>query len=170
MIKNYIEKANFEDTGFSYALSLISANTRWLSYTAWWNSRWYGSMNWNGIWKTCRIKRLAAIWKSWKQTGSLSEKNIHRYRPRLNTAWVKGENHWWVSWISYVSGGEENREGKNDVDKGDWPILSQSEKNKKICKKLLTNRKKDCIISLALQMQRIHRSKYCWMRAYSSAG
>lgn len=24
MIKNYIEKANFEDTGFSYALSLIS--------------------------------------------------------------------------------------------------------------------------------------------------
>ena len=24
MIKNYIEKANFEDTGFSYTLSLIS--------------------------------------------------------------------------------------------------------------------------------------------------
>lgn len=26
MIKNYIEKANFEDTGFSYTLSLIAGN------------------------------------------------------------------------------------------------------------------------------------------------
>lgn len=29
MIQNYIENANFEDTGFHYALSLISGNIRW---------------------------------------------------------------------------------------------------------------------------------------------
>ena len=34
MIKNYIENANFEDTGFAYTLSLISASTRWSFSTA----------------------------------------------------------------------------------------------------------------------------------------
>ncbi len=29
MIKNYIENANFEDTGFSYTLSLILVNIKW---------------------------------------------------------------------------------------------------------------------------------------------
>lgn len=29
MISNYIENANFEDTGFSYTLSLIAGNTKW---------------------------------------------------------------------------------------------------------------------------------------------
>lgn len=29
MIANYIEKANFEDTGFSYTLSLISGKYKW---------------------------------------------------------------------------------------------------------------------------------------------
>ena len=45
MIKNYIENANFEDTGFAYTLSLISGKHKMVILYCLWSLKRYGSMN-----------------------------------------------------------------------------------------------------------------------------
>ena len=71
MIKNYIEKANFEDTGFSYTLSLINGKYKMVIL--------YCLMEF-GVVRYSELKR-----KRWKKTGSSSAPNIRRFRPKWNT-------------------------------------------------------------------------------------
>ena len=60
MIKNYIEKANFEDTGFSYALSLISGKHKMVILYCLMGFEVVRFNELKRYIKTCRIKRSAA--------------------------------------------------------------------------------------------------------------
>ena len=66
MIKNYIEKANFEDTGFSYTLSLINGKYKMVILYC--------------------LMEFGVVRYSEKKTGSSSAPNIRRFRPKWNTA------------------------------------------------------------------------------------
>ena len=60
MIKNYIEKANFEDTGFSYTQSLISGKHKMVILYCLMGFEVVRFNELKRYIKTCRIKRSAA--------------------------------------------------------------------------------------------------------------
>ena len=88
MIKNYIERANFEDTGFSYTLSLINGKYKMVIL--------YCLMEF-GVVRYSELKRyirsISHKTLSLSLKGSSSAPNIRRFRPKWNTACRSAANH-----------------------------------------------------------------------------
>lgn len=86
MIKNYIEKANFEDTGFSYTLSLINGKYKMVILYCLME---FGVVRYSELKRYIRSishKTLSLSLKELEKTGSSSAPNIRRFRPKWNTA------------------------------------------------------------------------------------
>ena len=65
MIKNYIENANFEDTGFAYTLSLISGKHKMVILYCLME---FETVRFNELKRYLKTKRSVPISKSWRKT------------------------------------------------------------------------------------------------------
>ena len=87
MIRNYIKEANFEDTGFSYTLSLISGRHKMVIL--------YCLMEFEVV-RFNELKRYLKNISDKTLSNNLkeleSEKNILKYRQRWNTLSATGES------------------------------------------------------------------------------
>lgn len=92
MIKNYIEKANFEDTGFSYTLSLISGKHKMVILYCLMEFEVVRFNELKRYLKNVSDKTLSNNLKELEKTGLLSEKSIPRFLQRWNTVLVTREN------------------------------------------------------------------------------
>lgn len=92
MIKNYIEKANFEDTGFSYTLSLISGKHKMVILYCLMEFEVVRFNELKRYLKNVSDKTLSNNLKELEKDRLISEKNIPRFLQRWNTVLVTREN------------------------------------------------------------------------------
>lgn len=86
MIKNYIEKANFEDTGFSYTLSLINGKYKMVILYCLME---FGVVRYSELKRYIRSishKTLSLSLKELEKDSLIIAPNIRRFRPKWNTA------------------------------------------------------------------------------------
>lgn len=93
MIKNYIEKANFEDTGFSYTLSLINGKYKMVILYCLME---FGVVRYSELKRYIRSishKTLSLSLKELEKDRLIIRTEYRRFRPKWNTACRSAANH-----------------------------------------------------------------------------
>ena len=90
MIQNYIEHANFEDTGFSYTLSLIAGKHKMVILYCLMEFQVVRFNELKRYLKTVSDKTLSRNLKELEQDQLILRQEYPRYRPRWNTASASG--------------------------------------------------------------------------------
>ena len=93
MIKNYIENANFEDTGFAYTLSLISGKHKMVILYCLMEFETVRFNELKRYLKTISDKTLSTNLKELEKDRLISGRNIRRSRRRWSTAFQKEGSH-----------------------------------------------------------------------------
>ena len=93
MIKNYIENANFEDTGFAYTLSLISGKHKMVILYCLMEFETVRFNELKRYLKTISDKTLSTNLKELEKDRLIIRRNIRRSRRRWSTAFQKEGSH-----------------------------------------------------------------------------
>ena len=104
MIKQFIEDANFEDTGFSYTLSLISGKHKMVILYCLMEFEVVRFNELKRYLKNISDKTLSANLKELEADQLIFRKEYPQIPPKLNIALVKEESRLWLSWMNCVSG------------------------------------------------------------------